>query len=128
MISDSTVKPAGGWGMTWRSTLPEPLRVLVRFLYMTGWRVGEALGLTWAGVDFTNGVVRLEPGVTKNREGREFPFAALPPLADLLCERHRLRRPRPRRVRSPGDELHQWAVVRTSEEPDRRSFEAFVDF
>ena len=56
----------------------------MRFLYYTGWRAGEALGLTWAGVDFAAGVVRLEPGVTKNREGREFPIAALPPLAELL--------------------------------------------
>jgi len=42
------------------------------------------LNLAWAGVDLTAGVVRLEPGVTKNRAGREFPIAALPPLAELL--------------------------------------------
>jgi integrase len=66
------------------SNLREPLRPLMRFLYLTGWRVGEAQGLTWAGVDLDAGVVRLEPGVTKNREGREFPFSALPPLVELL--------------------------------------------
>jgi integrase len=64
--------------------LTPPLRPFARFLYYTGWRAGEALNLTWAGVDFAAGVVRLEPGVTKNREGREFPFSALPPLAELL--------------------------------------------
>ena len=64
--------------------LPEPLRPLMRFLYLTGWRAGEALGLTWAGVDFAASVVRLEPGVTKNREGREFPFTKFPALAELL--------------------------------------------
>jgi integrase len=64
--------------------LSESLRPFARFLYLTGWRAGEALGLTWAGVDFAAGVVRLEPGVTKNREGREFPFASFPALADLL--------------------------------------------
>jgi len=64
--------------------LSESLRTFARFLYLTGWRAGEALGLTWAGVDFAGGVIRLEPGVTKNREGREFPFVALPQLADLL--------------------------------------------
>jgi integrase len=64
--------------------LPDTLRTLARFLYLTGWRAGEALGLTWAGVDFDAGVIRLEPGVTKNREGREFPFTALPQLAALL--------------------------------------------
>ncbi|MDA1082507.1 MAG: site-specific integrase [Gemmatimonadetes bacterium] len=66
--------------------LPEPLRPFMRFLYLTGWRAGEARGLTWAGVDFTANVVRLEPGVTKNRAGREFPFAAFPALAELLRE------------------------------------------
>ena len=33
-------------------------------------RAGQALRLTRAGVDLTASVVRLEPGVTKNREGR----------------------------------------------------------
>lgn len=66
--------------------LSEPLRPFVRFLYLAGWRAGEARGLTWAGVDFSAGVVRLESGVTKNREGREFPFSALPPLEQLLKE------------------------------------------
>ena len=64
--------------------LPEPLGMMMRFLYLTGWRAGEARGLTWAGVDFGGGVVRLEPGTTKNGEGREFPFSALPQLAELL--------------------------------------------
>jgi integrase len=66
------------------ANLAPPLQVFVRFLYYTGWRAGEALNLTWSGVDLDAGVVRLEPGVTKNREGREFPIAALPPLAELL--------------------------------------------
>lgn len=66
--------------------LPEPLRPFVRFLHLTGWRAGEALGLKWAGVDFAAKVIRLEPGVTKNGEGREFPFAAFPALAELLQE------------------------------------------
>jgi hypothetical protein len=30
------------------------------------------------------GTVRLEPGTTKNDEGRTFPFAALPPLEEWL--------------------------------------------
>lgn len=29
---------------------------------------------------------------------------------------------------SPSDDLHQWAVVRTSLEPDTRAFDHFVDF
>jgi integrase len=67
-------------------SLSESLRPFVRFLYLTGWRAGEAFGLTWAGVDFAASVVRLEPGVTKNREGREFPFASFPALAELLTK------------------------------------------
>jgi integrase len=35
-------------------------------------------------VDFGAGVIRLEPGTTKNREGREFPFRVLPPLVELI--------------------------------------------
>jgi hypothetical protein len=41
-------------------------------------------GLTWRQVDFKAGTVRLEPGTTKNDEGRAFPFAALPSLEALL--------------------------------------------
>jgi integrase len=35
-------------------------------------------------VDFSAGVVRLEPGTTKNDEGRVFPFGVLPELANLI--------------------------------------------
>ncbi len=66
--------------------LPEDLKPLIRFLALTGWRVGEARSLRWSQVDFESGTVRLDPGATKNREGRVFPFAALPPLLYLLRE------------------------------------------
>jgi integrase len=55
--------------------LPDHLRSLVKFLHVTGWRVGEVKPLTWRQVDLQAGVVRLEPGTTKNDEGRTFPFA-----------------------------------------------------
>jgi integrase len=64
--------------------LPEPLRPLITFLHLTGWRSGEATGLTWSQVDFGAGMLRLEPGTTKNSEGRTFPFAVLPDLKALL--------------------------------------------
>jgi integrase len=70
------------------SNLPEDLQPLVQFTYLTGWRIGEVKGLTWRQVDFKAGVVRLEPGTTKNDEGRVYPFSASPDLADLL-ERQR---------------------------------------
>ncbi len=40
--------------------------------------------LQWSQVDFEAGEVRLEPGTTKNDEGRTFPFAVLPELEQLL--------------------------------------------
>lgn len=64
--------------------LPDALRPVVEFAYLTGWRKSEILGLTWDRVDFTAGMVRLEVGSTKNDAGRTFPFDALPALADLL--------------------------------------------
>jgi integrase len=68
--------------------LPDVLRPVIEFTYLTGWRIGEVRSLTWRQVDFKGGVVRLEPGTTKNGEGRIFPFAASPELASLL-ERQR---------------------------------------
>ena len=50
--------------------LPEYLRPLATFAYTYGWRKGEILGLTWDRVDLIAGTVRLDPGSTKNREGR----------------------------------------------------------
>jgi integrase len=50
--------------------LPEYLRPVLTFAYHTGWRRGEVLGLTWAQVDREAGIVRLEPGTTKNDQGR----------------------------------------------------------
>jgi integrase len=44
----------------------------------------EVLTLRWSQVDFQAGMVRLEPGTTKNDEGRTLPFNALPELAHLL--------------------------------------------
>ena len=67
-----------------REQLPAPLRPVVTFAYLTGWRKREILNLRWRDVDFTAGMIRLEPGTTKNKRGREFPFAALPELASLM--------------------------------------------
>lgn len=64
--------------------LAEDLRPVVTFAYLTGWRRGEILSLQWRQVDFTAGMVRLEPETAKNDEGRTFPFAALPELEALL--------------------------------------------
>lgn len=57
--------------------LPAELRPVVSFCYITGWRMAdEVLKLEWRQVDFDAGEVRLEPGTTKNKDGRTFPFTA----------------------------------------------------
>jgi integrase len=63
--------------------LPEYLRPVAAIAYITGWRVkSELLTRNWRHVDFANGWLRLEPGESKNGEGREFPFT--PELRDVL--------------------------------------------
>ena len=74
------------------SHLPEAVRPVVRFAALTGWRKGEVLPLQWSAVDWTAGVVRLAPGTTKNREGRDFPFRSLPELEALLEEQREVTR------------------------------------
>lgn len=65
--------------------LPEYLQRPMTFACLTGWRTpSEILTLEWKQVDFSAGTVRLEPATTKNDEGRVFPFAVLPALAELL--------------------------------------------
>jgi integrase len=53
-----------------RNELPDYLKGFVTFAYKTGWRLSEITGLTWGLVDLDNGIVRLEPGETKNDDGR----------------------------------------------------------
>ena len=55
--------------------LPAADQPVVRFAYITGWRIpSEILPLQWRQIDFGAGEVRLDPGTTKNDEGRVFPF------------------------------------------------------
>lgn len=64
------------------ATLPESLRALLAFGYYTGCRRGEILGLRWEQVDLIEGLAVLNPGETKNSEGRIIPLA--PDLLELL--------------------------------------------
>lgn len=51
--------------------LPPWLRPPVAFAYLTGWRIkSEIFPLQWANVDLDAGTVRLDPGTTKNKDGR----------------------------------------------------------
>jgi integrase len=66
-------------------TLPDWFKPPVEFAYLTGWRLrSEVIPLLWNQIDFESGEVRLEPGTTKNDEGRVFPFAVLPDLEAML--------------------------------------------
>ncbi len=68
-----------------RALLPEPLRPVVSFAFLTGWRVpSEVLTLQWSQVDRQTKTIRLEPGSTKNAEGRTFPYDLLPELDQLI--------------------------------------------
>src|SRR5262245_3818904 len=50
-----------------RNQLPAVYRPVVTFAYVTGRRVpSEVLRLEWRHVDLTNGIVALDPGMTKN--------------------------------------------------------------
>ena len=53
-----------------RDKLPDYLKGFATFGYRTGWRHSEIATLTWRQVDLDSGTVRLEPGETKNQEGR----------------------------------------------------------
>lgn len=57
------------------SHLPDALQPVFEVAYITGWRIkSELLTRQWAHIDFRAGWLRLEPGETKNGEGRMFPL------------------------------------------------------
>jgi integrase len=68
-----------------RDHLPEPLRGVATFAYVTGWRVqSEILPLQWHQFDREAGTVRLFAGTTKNRAGRVFAYRYVDELAALV--------------------------------------------
>jgi integrase len=74
--------------------LPEALRPVIEFAYITGWRIpSEVLTLQWRQVDLKAGEIRLDPETTKNRDGRVFPMTdELKALLEArLLEHQRLR-------------------------------------
>jgi integrase len=55
-----------------RNHLPVHMRGIVDFAFITGWRTpSEILPLEWRQVDLKTGEVRLDPGTTKNDDGRD---------------------------------------------------------
>ncbi len=53
-----------------RAALPTEIKPIVTFAFWTGCRKGEILSLLWQQVDLVERVVCLNPGETKNNEGR----------------------------------------------------------
>jgi len=50
--------------------LPPEVRPIALFGFETGWRLREIITLEWRQLDLDQGSARLDPGTTKNREGR----------------------------------------------------------
>jgi integrase len=87
--------------------LPAYWRAPFEVAYITGWRVrSEILTREWKHVDFEHGTLRLEPGETKNGEGRNFPMTAA-----LRVTLERLRAEADEHARESG-ELVPWLFHR----------------
>ena len=56
------------------AVLPEHLAPVVRFALATGCRMSEILRMEWSRVDFDRRVAWLDPGTTKNGDGRGLPL------------------------------------------------------
>ena len=72
-----------------RAELPGHLKPVITFAYHTGGRKGEILNLRWDQVDLLTKVVRLNPGETKNEEGRLIPLAG--ELFEMLSMQRQIR-------------------------------------
>ena len=88
--------------------LPSYIRPVTLFAYLTGWRRGEVLSLTWGQVDFDSGELRLSASDSKNKTGRTFPFRVLPELATLLQDQ----RERTRTLEKERGEIISWVFHR----------------
>ena len=53
-----------------KAAAPDYLRPIITMAFYTGCRRGEILSLKWSQVDLNRRLIRLNPGETKNREGR----------------------------------------------------------
>jgi len=57
------------------AALPDEIKPVLVFAYHTGCRRAEILRLQWSQVDLLERIIRLEPGTTKNKEGRTIPLS-----------------------------------------------------
>lgn len=66
------------------------VRDVIEFLYNSGWRSREAMGLQWAWVDINAKMIRLPREASKNEESRSLPIVGA--LADIIERRVKVRR------------------------------------
>lgn len=100
-----------------REALPDYLKGVVTFGYLTGCRKGEILTMEWSQIDFTAGVARMEVGETKNKEAREVPlFGELPAILKMQKEATEAKFPRcPWVFHLEGERLQSfWKAWRTA--------------
>ncbi|MBX3306368.1 MAG: site-specific integrase [Nitrospira sp.] len=57
-----------------RAALPDHVKVPLIIGYWTGMRAGEIVMLRWEQIDLECGLLRLEPGTTKNNQGQLIPL------------------------------------------------------
>lgn len=57
-----------------RAVLPDHMKVPLIIAYWTGMRAGEVVTLRWDQIDLERRLIRLEPGATKNNQGRLIPL------------------------------------------------------
>jgi integrase len=74
-----------------RGALPEYLRDPIRFLYLSGWRVGEMRSLMWSDVDLPSRAIRLRPENSKTKTGRVLKLGG--ELLELFVRADRNRQP-----------------------------------
>jgi integrase len=87
--------------------LPDYLKPVFQVVYVTGWRaLSELLTRQWRHVDFDAGWFRLDPGETKNSEGRQFPLT--PELRRVLEEQ----RERTRALEKVTGQIIPWVFHR----------------
>ena len=66
------------------------LHGVVTLAYYTGWRMrSEIFPLQWAQIDRGAGTIRLEPGTTKNRDGRTVAYLEIDELREMIEEQWR---------------------------------------
>jgi integrase len=92
--------------------LPDYLKSLMQAAYITGWRTAsELLTRQWRHVDFEAGWLRLDPGETKNGEGRMFPLT--PELRGAL----EAQRDYVRRIEQMNDAIIPWVFCHVNGRP-----------